>query len=167
MRDTIVAAATAPGAGALAVLRLGGGAALETARGFLRPRGGVFEPRRAVLSDARSRDELVDEVVATYFPAASSPTGEDLVEVSCHGSPYIVERLQRAALDNGARAALPGEFTQRAYLNGKLDLAQAEAVCDLIAARTAEAHRAALSQLSGGLSKEIAKLRAPILELVV
>ncbi len=165
MRETIVGVATPPGDGALGVLRLSGAGALSAAGGFISPGG--LEPRRATKVLANSAGESIDECVAVYFPAAGSPTGEDLVEICCHGSPYIVERLVSAALNCGARQAMPGEFTERAFLNGKMDLAQAEAVCDLIAARTQESHKAALSQLAGGLSKEIARLREAILELLV
>lgn len=162
MGETIAAAATAPGS-ALGVVRLSGPRALAAASGFL---DAELQPRRASLARARWQGDI-DDVVATFFPGPRSATGEDVVELSCHGSDYILRRLLEAAVANGARLARPGEFTQRAYLNGRLDLAQAEAVCDLIAARTSQAHRAALSQLDGGLSKAVADLRRPVLELLV
>lgn len=164
--DTIAAVATPPGAGALAVLRLSGPASLAAALSFIRPASGTLKPRRAAWAEAGPPEDPIDEVVATYFPGPRSATGEDLVELSCHGSPAVVGRLLRAALDCGARLALPGEFTQRAFLNGRLDLAQAEAVCGLIGARTDDARRAALSQLRGGLSRAVAGLREPLLELL-
>lgn len=162
--QTIAAAATAAGPAALAVVRLSGAGAKAATLAFLRVDD--LEPRRATVARAFFEGEI-DDVVATFFPGPRSATGEDLVEISCHGSPRIVRRLLEAALAGGARLARPGEFTQRAYRNGRMDLAQAEAVCDLIAARTAEAHRAALQQLDGGLSKEISCLRKPVLELLV
>jgi tRNA modification GTPase len=165
MKETIAAAATPPGVGALGILRLSGEGALKTALAFID--ADSLEPRRATLARALIEGEALDETVVTYFPGPRSATGEDVVEISCHGSPYILRRLLEAVAANGARLARPGEFTQRAYLNGRLDLAQAEAVCDLIASRTAQAHRAAMSQLDGGLSRAVFELRKPILELLV
>ncbi len=166
--DVIAAIATPPGIGALGVLRVSGGGGLEAARRFLSARGGKWEPRVATLCDARDASgEPLDEALCVFFPGESSPTGEDLVEVSAHGSPLILGRILEAAVAAGARPARPGEFSQRAFLNGRLDLAQAEAVCDLIRARTDAARRAALSQLRGGLSRELAATRAPLFELLV
>jgi len=106
----------------------------------------------------------IDEVVLTLYRAPASYTGEDAVEISCHGSPYILGRVVRLCLDNGARMAQPGEFSQRAFLNGKLDLSQAEAVADLIASQSAAAHRIALGQLRGGVSNEIQDLRKQLID---
>jgi tRNA modification GTPase len=111
--------------------------------------------------------ELLDEVVAIFFPGPNSPTGEDLLEVTAHGSPYILDRLLAAALEAGARLAQPGEFTQRAFINGCLDLAQAEAVSALIRARTGRAHRSALVQLQGGLSRRVGAIRESLFGLLV
>ena len=166
LTDTIAAIATPPGSGALSVLRVSGPEALRTAQAVLRP-AGTLPPRRAVVAAARDRDGPLDRVVAVFHPGPRSATGEDLVELTCHGSPYIQGRMLAALLEAGARTARPGEFTQRAFLNGRLDLAQAEAVCDLIRAGTGLAHRAALEQLEGGLSRAVAGLRRPILELLV
>lgn len=163
--DTIAAIATPPGVGALGILRLTGPEARAVASGFLALKG--WEPRRATLSRAHDEASPIDHVVATWFPGPNSATGEDLVEVSTHGSPYILGRLLKAALSRGARLAEPGEFTQRAFLNGRLDLAQAEAVAELIRAKTDRAHRAALTRLEGGLSRAVERLRAPILDLLV
>lgn len=124
-------------------------------------------PRRATLARAYRSSELIDELVATYFPGPRSATGEDTVEFSCHGSPLILRNLVEAALQAGARLAKPGEFTLRAFLNGRLDLAQAEAVCELIRARTESSRRAALSQLQGGLSRRVRDLREPVFDLLV
>lgn len=163
--ETIAAVATPSGCAALGVVRLSGASALAAASGFISLKS-TPQPRIATWAKAHWRAPI-DEVVLTYFPSPHSPTGEDLVEVSAHGSPLILKRLLEAALACGARLARPGEFTQRAFLNGRLDLAQAEAVCDLIRAKTDEAHRAALAQLEGGLSKEVLSLRRPILDLLV
>lgn len=167
--ETIVAVATPAGPGALGLVRLSGLRTLSVALGFIKPRGGpgVPKPRVATLARAEGPQGPIDEVMLFFFPGPRSATGEDLVEISAHGSPYILRLLVEAALSCGARLALPGEFTQRAFLNGRLDLAQAQAVLDLIRARTQEAHRAALVQLSGGLSREVAAARAPLLELLI
>ena len=108
--------------------------------------------------------ELVDEVVLTTYRNPGSYTGEDAVEISCHGSPYILSRVVQLCIDGGARMARPGEFSERAFLNGKLDLSQAEAVADLIASQSAAAHRVALGQLRGGVSNEIKELRTKLID---
>jgi len=146
------------------VLRLSGKGALSIARAFLRL-GDAPVPRRAALVWAVDAGERLDRTLATWFPAGRSYTGEETVEVSAHGSPYILERLLELAREAGARDALPGEFSQRAFLNGRLDLAQAEAVCELIASETKLEHRAALSRLEGGLSRRVAGLRSRLLEI--
>jgi tRNA modification GTPase len=128
---------------------------------------GAWTPRQAVVASVHDQSGPLDQVVAVYFPGPRSATGEDLVEICCHGSPYIQKKILSALMESGAQPARPGEFTQRAFLNGRLDLAQAEAVCDLIAAGTEAAHRTALRQLQGGLSREIARLRRPILDSLV
>jgi tRNA modification GTPase len=161
--DTIAAIATPPGSGALAVVRASGPGASAVAAAVLRR---PLPPRRAVLAKARDSLGDIDQVVSLFFPAKRSPTGEDLVEITCHGSPYIQKRLLDALLEAGARSAAPGEFTQRSFINGRLDLPQAEAVCDLIAAGTGAAHRSALAQLEGGLSRAVDGLRIPILGLL-
>ncbi len=158
--ETIVALATAPGVGAIAVIRLSG-------RGCIGIVDKVF--KGAKLSDKPSHtahfgyimdgDTLVDEVLATLFVAPHSFTKEDSVEISTHGSPYIVNRVIQLLVKKGARLANPGEFTQRAYLNGRFDLAQAEAVADLIASENEASHLTALNQMRGGISAEIKKLR--------
>ena len=121
--------------------------------------------RRATLVWIHDGGERLDRALVTLFEEGSSYTGEEMVEVSAHGSPYVLERILEMSVEAGARPAAPGEFTQRAFLSGRLDLSQAEAVCDLIAARTRLAHRAAVSRLEGGLSRETAGLRRDILEL--
>lgn len=166
--ELIAALATAPGVSALGMVRLGGDGVPAAAAKFLRRRGGGgFLPRRAAVADALAGGEILDEVVVTYFPGPATATGEDLLEITAHGSPLILSRLLEAAVSAGARLAAPGEFTQRAFLTGRLDLAQAEAVGDLIRARTDGARRRALCQLQGGLSDRVARIRGPLLDLLV
>lgn len=154
--DTIVALATPPGAGALAVLRLSGPHAAEIAAGCIGPR--PLEPRRATL--VRVQDEhgkTIDSAVATYFAAPASFTGEHTVEFCCHGGMLVVRRLTERLLALGARPAEPGEFSRRAFENGRLDLTQAEAVMDIINAGSDLALRSAQDQLQGALSKRVAE----------
>jgi len=163
--ELIAAAATPPGRGAIGIVRLSGPGALEAARSFLRLPAAVG-PRSATLAWACDGDARLDQLLLTWFPQGGSFTGEESVELSCHGSPYVLERLLELSVRAGARLARPGEFTQRAFLNGRLDLAQAEAVCDLIAARTRLAHRAAVSRLEGGLSRRVGELRGELTGLL-
>ena len=167
MTDTIAAVATPPGSGALAIIRLSGPQSLRTAQAVVRLKPQGLKNRQARMAAALDAEGPIDQVVAVFCPGPRSSTGEDVVELSCHGSLYIQKRLLAALLKAGARQARPGEFTQRAFLNGRLDLAQAEAVCDLIEAGTRLAHRAALAQLEGGLSRAVGDARRPILEFLV
>ena len=167
--DTIAAIATPPGEGALAVIRISGPLALAVAdalfRGARRP--SAMEERKVSFGrivDAQS--EVIDEVLLTLFRNPRSYTGEDLVEISGHGGSLVASRVLAAALAAGARMARPGEFTERAFLNGKMDLTQAEAVMDLISAATPRAARAAASQLEGRLGSEITLLRGELLDCV-
>ncbi len=164
--ETIVALATPPGKSALGVMRLCGKEALKKAAGFLQTDVQNLKPRTAVLTKAVWRENVIDEVIALYFPKPASPVGEDLIEITAHGSPFILSSLLKAAIENGARIAEPGEFTRRAFLNGKMDLSQAEAVCGLILADNQAAHRAALNQLSGGVSETIRQFQAPLFEML-
>jgi len=161
--DTIVARATAAGVGAIAVVRVSGPLALSLTDALLKKPVGDKPSHSAHLRSMYDADGLMDEALITLFKGGKSYTGEDTVEVSVHGSEYIVSRVLRAYMDSGARLAEPGEFTQRAFLNGKLDLAQAEAVADLIASEHRMAHDLALKQLKGGFSKDIATLRDRLL----
>lgn len=168
--DTIVAPATAPGVGALAVIRISGpDATAIAARLFRGVRALDAErPRRVLHGHVVDRDgEPVDEVLLTLFRGPQSFTGEDSAEISCHGAPYLVRRILERAQEEGARLALPGEFTRRAFANGRIDLAQAESVSDLIHAQSSGAARAALRQLEGQLSDRLGKLRAPLLRTLV
>jgi tRNA modification GTPase len=161
--DTIVARATAAGVGAIAVVRVSGPSALKLTDELLKIAVADKPTHTAHLRTMYDGDGVMDEALITLFKGSKSYTGEDTVEVSVHGSEYIVSRLLRAYMDRGARLAEPGEFTQRAFLNGKLDLAQAEAVADLIASEHRIAHDLALKQLKGGFSKDIAALRDRLL----
>lgn len=163
--DTIVALSTPPGVGALAVLRISGPHALAVAEKLL-PHSKIHqkESHKAFLGRIYVDSEVLDESLITFFKGPKSFTGEDTIEISLHGSPYIVSEVLKATLAAGCRLAKPGEFTQRAYLNKKLDLAQAEAVGDLIASESAAAHRTAMHQLKGGLSREIQELRQQLID---
>jgi len=168
--DTIVAIATPPGRGGIGVVRLSGPDAhaitlrLVTHNGSLRPRRATLT-RIACTTDAAAA-EPIDQVVVTSFPRPHSYTGDDVVEVSAHGSPVILRAIVEAAIDRGARLAEPGEFTLRAFLNGRIDLMQAEAVADLIDAVTPLQARAAFDQLEGTLTAAIAGLDAALFDLV-
>jgi tRNA modification GTPase len=161
--DTIVALATPAGRGGLAVVRLSGRTARAIVAGLCEPRV-ELEARRATLTRV-CLGEVEDEVVVTWFRAPASYTGEDVVELSAHGSPVVVSRLIEAAVAAGARLAKPGEFTLRAFTNGRLDLAQAEAVQDLVAATTPAQARMAFDQLRGTLSDGIAAFERELFEL--
>jgi tRNA modification GTPase len=162
--DTIVAIATPPGRGGIGVVRVSGSNA-KTIGGRLLERA-VLEPRRATFTRALDADGVaIDQVVATLFAAPASYTGEDVVEISAHGSPLLLTTIVRAAIAAGARHAEPGEFTLRAFLNGRLTLAQAEAVADLVDATTATQARAAFDQLDGTLTEAIARIDGALLDL--
>lgn len=163
--DTIAAVASPAGTGAVALLRVSGGGALAVAQRVFR--GGSLTPRRAVygtVCDASGQE--IDSVLATYFQGPASFTGEDTVEITCHGGMLVTRRVLEALLRSGARAAEPGEFTQRAWLNGKLDLTQAEAVMDVISAQTDMALRAAQRQLDGAIGQRVTALRDELLDVL-
>ena len=159
--NIICAVSTAPGVGGIAVVRLSGRDANVLAERFLNRR---LSPRMATFCELRDDDELVDEVVATFFEGPHSYTGEDVVEVSCHGSMFIQQRVLQLFIDAGARLAEPGEFTQRAFMNGRLDLSQAEAVADLVESRSGLSHRLAISQMRGGYALELESLRQQLID---
>lgn len=167
--DTICAPAT-PAGGAISVIRISGAKAIEIAGSLFTPKSGKSLAQRAAgtvafgdISDADG--ETLDEVLVTLFRAPHSYTGEDSVEISCHGSAYIASQLLQSLIAKGCRMARPGEFTQRAFLNGKMDLSRAEAVADLIASTSAASHRVALKQMRGQFSEELAALREKLLHL--
>lgn len=161
---TICALSTPAGRGGVAVVRISGPDAWTTADALCRGRLAKCPPGKAALRTLYSGDELLDEALLLPFKGPKSFTGEDVVECHIHGSPFIVQRLMECLIDAGCRPALPGEFTQRAFLHGKRDLAQAEAIGDLIDADHAGAHRLALQQLGGGFSREIGDFRAALIE---
>lgn len=167
--DTIAAVATPPGRGGIGVVRVSGPGALDVARALLRSSdAAAFEANRAFVADVVSPDgEAIDHVVATCFHSPRSFTGEHTVEISCHGSPVVLELVLHAALRAGARLATPGEFTLRAFLNGRLDLTQAEAVRDLVDAQTGYQARRAQRQLRGELSRRLQPLKERLLDVIV
>ncbi|WP_026475692.1 tRNA uridine-5-carboxymethylaminomethyl(34) synthesis GTPase MnmE [Alkaliflexus imshenetskii] len=166
--DTICAISTAQGMGAIAVIRIAGPNALLVCKK-------VFTPAKAgkKISEQKANtihfgkisdgDKDIDEVLVSLFRSPHSFTGDDIIEIACHGAPYIQQQILQLLTKNGARLALPGEFTQRAFLNGKMDLSQAEAVADLIASRSEAARRVALQQMRGGFSSELIHLRERLL----
>ncbi len=161
--DTIAAVATPAGTGGIAMVRLSGPQAVAIVQPCIAV--AISEPRKAVLSTFATGEGVIDEVVVTFYRAPHSYTGEDVVELSCHGSLYVQQAILGHLISLGARLAEPGEFTRRAFVNGKLDLSQAEAVADLIDAATPAQHRLAVSQLRGGYARELAGLRQRLIDL--
>lgn len=158
--DTIIALATAQGIGAIALIRLSGEDAIDMVNNVFKGKDLNHQASHTIhLGHIVDGERLIDEVLVSIFKAPRSFTKENMVEVSCHGSPFIAKEIIKVLLKQGARLAQPGEFTQRAFLNGRFDLAQAEAVADLINAETDNARQAALNQMRGGFSKEIQRLR--------
>lgn len=170
MSDIICAISTPPGMGAIAVVRLSGeGCIALTDTLFCSPSGKKLvdaAPNTVHFGQIYSNDEILDEVLITVFCAPHSFTGEDIVEISCHGSLYIQQKIIETLLQAGARMAQAGEFTQRAFGNGKFDLSQAEAVADLIASSSKAAHRVAMNQMRGGFAKQLSVLRDGLLQFV-
>jgi len=168
---TICAIATSPGMGAIATIRLSGEKALEIADlVFHSPKANKKladqKPNTLHFGSITNGTELIDEVVVSIFRTPHSFTGEDVVEITCHGSVYIQQRILQLLITKGARMALPGEFTQRAFLNGKMDLSQAEAVADLIASTNRAAQKVAINQMRGGFSSELTSLRGELLHFI-
>ena len=168
-QETICAIATAQG-GAIGVIRVSGPEAIEITSRIFTPIGGkpLDERKPYTLSFGKilsGEGEIIDEVLVSVFRAPHSYTGENSTEISCHGSSYILQQVMRRLIECGCRTALPGEFTQRAFLNGKMDLSQAEAVADLIASTSSATHRMAMNQMRGGFSKELSLLRDKLLHL--
>ena len=158
--DTIVALATPPGIGAIAVIRLSGKDSFKIINSLFPSKNISLQlPNTLHIGYLQQSNKILDEVVVSLFRSPKSYTGEDVIEISCHGSPFIQQQIIAACIENGARLAKPGEFTQRAFLNGKLDLAQAEAVADVIASNTETSHRAALHTMRGGFSTRLKELR--------
>ncbi len=166
LQDTIVALATPPGVGAIGVIRLSGKEAINIANVVFSGKNLTKQASHTIhLGTVKNDDQqVIDEVLMSLFVAPKSYTKENVVEVSCHGSSYIIQQLIQLFIDKGARMAQPGEFTLRAFLNGQMDLSQAEAVADLIASNSASAHAIAMQQMRGGFSNEIQKLRQELLD---
>ena len=169
IEDTICAPATVPGTGAVAMVRMSGKDSFTIADKVISCKNGNisdtdgYRVKYGVALEADGSD--LDTVLISVFRAPHSYTGEDSVEISCHSSKFVVERLLQRLVDSGARMAGPGEFTQRAFVNGKMDLTQAEAVADIISAQNAASHKVAFSQLKGGFSKELKGLRDELLKM--
>ena len=162
--DTIVALATPPGIGAIGVIRLSGPESFAIVNRLFPSKDLLTQASHTLHVGAlKEGEEMLDEAVVSLYKGPRSYTGEDVVELSCHGSPYVLERVVQACLGQGARMAKAGEFTQRAFLNGKLDLTQAEAVADLIVSNTAASARTALHTIRGGFSRALRDLRVQLL----
>ena len=169
--STICAIATPPGTGAISIIRISGKDTYRICSRIIKFRSKKkklvsLRPYTVHFASVVHEGRMIDEVLVSLFKAPHSYTGEDVIEISCHGAQYIQQEIIRILIDVGARPAKPGEFTLRAYLNGKLDLSQAEAVADLISSTSAAAHRVALNQMRGGFSGEIAKLRTQLLDFI-
>ena len=161
---TICALATAPG-GAIGIIRISGPKTLEILSHVFSKNILEAQPNTIHYGHIKDGVEIIDEVLVSVFRAPHSYTGEDSAEISCHGSRYILNKVIELLIQNGCRMAQPGEFTQRAFLNGKMDLSQAEAVADLIASTNQATHQMAMSQLRGGISTELSRLREQLLKL--
>ncbi|MBJ6117996.1 tRNA uridine-5-carboxymethylaminomethyl(34) synthesis GTPase MnmE [Pontibacter sp. BT310] len=161
--DTIVAVATAPGTGAIAVIRLSGPEAITITNSVFKGKDLIKQASHTLhFGTIRDGEKIIDEVLVSLFVAPHSYTKENVVEISCHGSDFIVQQIMQLLLKKGARLANAGEFTKRAFLNGQFDLAQAEAVADLIASDSALSHEVAMKQMRGGFSQEIKRLRGEL-----
>jgi tRNA modification GTPase len=162
--DTIVALATPPGIGAIGVIRLSGPDTFRIINELFPSKNIAEQPSHTLhVGYLKTAGQVLDEVVLSLFKGPKSYTGEDVIEISAHGSAFIHQQIIEACIEKGARLAKPGEFTQRAFLNGKLDLAQAEAVADVIASNTSASHRTALHTMRGGFSTELKELREKLL----
>ncbi len=164
--DTICALSTANGMGAIAVVRVSGPKALAIVNSVFSKNIAGAASHTAHFGVLKDGEQIIDEVLLNVFHQNRSFTGEETVEISCHGSVFIQQAVLQLLLKNGCRMAEAGEFTMRAYMNGKFDLAQAEAIADLIASRSAAAHRMALTQMRGGVSKQLAELRQQLIDFV-
>lgn len=170
--DTIVALATPPGTGAIAVIRLSGKEAITIAAKVFKGKNLTQQPSHTIhygyivdrtVSPLAEAENMIDEVMVSIFRSPKSFTTEDVVEISCHGSPFIAEQIIQLLIKHGARTAKPGEFTLRAFMNGRIDLTQAEAVADLIASDSSASHQVAIRQMRGGFSTQIKNLRQRLL----
>ncbi|MBO7444921.1 MAG: tRNA uridine-5-carboxymethylaminomethyl(34) synthesis GTPase MnmE [Bacteroidales bacterium] len=165
--DTICAISTAQGVGAIAVVRASGPSAFAAAGHLFRPEAGIatLPAQQAKFAYLYDGEQLVDQVVVVKYAAPRSYTGEDMIEISCHGSLYIQKKILELLMEHGCRMAHPGEFTQRAFMNGKLDLPQAEAVGDLISSQSESSHKLAINQLQGTISRKLHQLREELIQV--
>lgn len=168
LEDTIAAIATPAGNGGIAIVRMSGENALEIAQRVFRGRRNLkqVEPWTAIFGQIVNGGSAIDEVIAIVFRAPHSYTAEDMVEICCHGGRYVTQRILELMLRHGARLAQPGEFTLRAFLNGRIDLSQAEAIADLIQAQTEASLRTSVNQLQGGLSNKIQTIQSQLVDLL-
>jgi tRNA modification GTPase len=165
LTDTIVAIATPAGEGALGIIRLSGADAISIANSIFVGKDLAVQPSHTLhFGKVHSSERIIDEVVVSLYRAPRSYTGEEVVEISCHGSTYVLQQIIDVCTQAGARMARPGEFTLRAFLNGKLDLTQAEAVADLIASHSSTAHKAAMHNLRGGFSHDLSDMREQLIK---
>lgn len=164
MTETICASATAQG-GAIGIIRISGTKAISIANTIFSKDIKDAPANSVIFGNIHDDSGIIDEVLLTIFHAPHSYTGEDCVEISCHGSAYIMQTILQMLCDNGCRMATAGEYTQRAFINGKMDLSQAEAVADLIASNSSASHRIAMQQMRGGISHKLQELRSQLLEL--
>lgn len=165
LNDTICALSTPPGTGAISLVRMSGVKSMEILNAVFESKTHkqAFESHRMYMGFIKDENELIDEVLISFFQKPHSFTGEDMVEISCHGSTYIQKSVLELLIRKGCRLAEPGEFSMRSFLNGKMDLSQAEAIGDLIASQSKAAHRLALHHLRGGFSNKIKELREQLL----
>jgi tRNA modification GTPase len=165
LTDTIVAIATPPGEGAIGIIRLSGGEAIAIANAIFSGKDLTKQQSHTIhFGKIKSGDRVIDEVVVSLYKAPKSYTGEEVVEISCHGSSYVLQEVLALCTQHGARMARAGEFTLRAFVNGKMDLTQAEAVADLIASHSSTAHRAAMHNLRGGFSEDLRQMREQLIQ---
>ncbi|MEM9982875.1 MAG: tRNA uridine-5-carboxymethylaminomethyl(34) synthesis GTPase MnmE, partial [Bacteroidota bacterium] len=165
LHDTITALATPQGVGAIAVIRTSGKEAISITSRIFCGKDLMQQPSHTLhFGEIRNQEAIVDEVLISIFKAPTSFTKENATEISCHGSSFIIQQILQLLIEAGARLAKPGEFTQRAFLNGRFDLAQAEAVADLIAADSKASHAVAINQMRGGFSKQISSLREELIQ---
>lgn len=168
INDTIVAIATPSGSGAIAIIRMSGKDAIVIADSVFYGKNKLVNQNAYTISFGYIKDDndIIDEVLVSVFKAPKSYTGENSIEISCHGSIYIQQKILNLLIKNGARTANPGEFTQRAFLNGKLDLSQAEAVADLISSESKASHKIAMQQMRGGFTSDLQNLRTQLLNFI-
>ena len=160
---TIVALATPSGSGALAIIRLSGPEVFTIIPKIFSNKTNEYQHQRIYFGNIVDENEIIDEVLISFFKAPHSFTGENAAEISCHASPYIMDQILKLCVKNGATYASAGEFSMRAFLNGKIDLTQAEAIADVIASENKASHQIAISQLRGGVSNELQDLREKLI----